>query len=71
MGCHVNLTRNKYPEQSDLLGKEVEVCFHYDTSAMFRAVCIRDDKESPFVTIFQLADCCSVVLATECQYAPY
>lgn len=71
MGCHVNLTKDKYPEQGDLLGKEVEVCFHYDTSSVFRAVCIRDDIEAPFETIFQLVDCCSVVRGAECQYQPY
>lgn len=68
MGCHVNITKDKYPAQGTSVGKEVKVCFHYDTSEWFRGVCIRDDIEEPYVTVIQLVEDGSVILANECQY---
>lgn len=67
MGCVANVTAEKFPRQGDVVGKRVKVCFHYDTSKQEEGVCVRDDVEEPFVTIFRL-DNGRHVLATECQY---
>lgn len=56
-----------FPKQGELLNREVEVCFHRDTSKTLFGVVVRDDVERPFVTIIKLADN-RYVLATECQY---
>ena len=67
MGCVTNLTAEKFPKQGDLVGKRVKVFFHYDASKQHEGVCVRDDVEEPFVSIFKLDDN-RHVLATECQY---
>jgi hypothetical protein len=68
MGTHKNISAKKFPKQGPLLNKEVEVCFHYDTSEMVRGRCIRDDTEEPYLSIFSLTNG-RVVLSTECQYS--
>lgn len=68
MGFVATITKDKFPNQSSVKGKRVRVFFHYDSSETFEGVCIRDDREVPWVTIFQL-DNGNVVLATECQYS--
>lgn len=68
MGCKKNITADKYPRQGSFLGKTVEVCFHYDTSATVRGKIIRDDAEEPGELIIQLENGW-VVRATECQYS--
>ena len=68
MGVHANIGAEKFPKQGEYIGqKRVLVCFNYDSSRTFPGVCIRDDIEEPFVTIFHLDDG-RAVLATECQY---
>lgn len=62
------ISADRYPRQMDWLGKEVEVCFHYDTSATIRGKIIRCDIEEPGKMIIQL-DNGWVVLSTECQYS--
>lgn len=69
MGVVNNIKHDAFPEQGSLLGKAVLVCFHYDTTNRIDAVCVRDDNEAPFLTIFRLADG-RHVLGTECQYSP-
>jgi hypothetical protein len=68
MGVHANITATKFPAQGSELNKRVKVYFHYDATVSFDAVCVRDDVESPFLTIFRLDDG-RHVLATECQYS--
>ncbi len=69
MGVHANISAEKFPKQGSFVGKQVNVCFNYDSGRMFPGVCIRDDMEEPFLTIFHLDDG-RAVLATECQYQP-
>ena len=68
MGCHKNIRSDKYPTQSNDVGRTVRVFFHYDTSNPYFGIIIRDDKEEPYKTIFELDDG-RVVLSTECQYS--
>jgi hypothetical protein len=68
MGVHANVSRDKFPRQGTFLGKEVKVCFNYETRNTVKGECVRDDVEEPFVTIFRLEDG-RHVLSTECQYS--
>jgi hypothetical protein len=67
MGYHPNITPDRFPRQGAFLGKTVEVCFDYDTSATLRGKVIRDDSEEPGRMII-LLDNGWAVLSTECQY---
>lgn len=67
MGVHANIDYDKFPRQSDWIGKRCEVCFNYDADRRLDAECVRDDREAPHLTIFKLADG-RYVTATECQY---
>jgi hypothetical protein len=67
MGVVKNISASSFPKQGRLLGKRTKVCFHYDTSVLFDGRILRDDAESPFVTIIQL-DTGVVVLGSECQF---
>lgn len=68
MGCVNNITPDKFPRQGSYLGRNVEVCFHYDTSATLRGKIIRDDAEEPGELIIHLENGW-VVRASECQYS--
>lgn len=68
MGQHNAIDINNFPKQSTLLGEKVRICFHSDSSKKIEGVCVRDDIEDPFLTIFRLADD-RYVLATECMYS--
>lgn len=69
MGMHKNISADKFPKQGEfLLKSKVQVCFNYDTSKSFDAVCVRNDDEEPHLTIFKLSDG-RHVLATECMYS--
>lgn len=68
MGVHQNISFDKFPEQGESLGKEVKVCFNYDTQQIIEGKIIRDDMEDPYLTIIQLKND-RIVLATECQYS--
>lgn len=68
MGCHKNISYDKFPDQGSLLNKEVEVCFWYDTSKLLRAKCVRDDRQEPYRALFMLEDG-RIIDATECQYS--
>ena len=67
MGAVATITSEKFPKQSDKIGKKVTVCYHFDTSKTHSGVIVRDDIEVPHVTIFKL-DNGRHILSTECQY---
>jgi hypothetical protein len=69
MGVHANIAADKFPKQGSYVGRRVNICFNYDAKRKLQGVCIRDDIEEPFLTIFRLDDG-RAVLATECQYQP-
>ncbi len=69
MGNHINVGFNKFPKQGDLLGKEVDVCFNYNTSKVMRGCIVRDDIEEPFLTIIE-GNNGKFYMSTECQYHP-
>lgn len=47
MGCHPNISVDRFPEQGGLLWQEVSVCFGYNTERNVRGVVVRDDIEDP------------------------
>lgn len=57
-----------FPKQGDRLGKRTTVCFHFNTSQTVGGVFVRDDAESPGVSIIKLDDG-RYVLTTECHYS--
>ena len=67
MGVHPNVGYDKFPKQGKSLGKNVKVCFNYDTRKTLKGNVIRHDMEEPFLTLFQLEDG-RVISATECHY---
>lgn len=67
MGVVANIGYDIFPKQGKYLGKEVEVCFHYDTSRVVRGKVVRDDAETPYATIIRLTDG-RYVSSKECQY---
>ena len=68
MGNLPNINYESFPKQSNKIGLEVKVCFHYDTSKTLKGTVVRDDIEYPWVMIIHLSDN-RFVLATECQYS--
>lgn len=69
MGVVANVGIDQMPKQGPWLGKRTMVCFRYDTSRTLMGTIVRDDYESPWVTVISLDDG-RVVLATECQHSP-
>lgn len=73
MGEHKNISINRFPKQSDWVGKDVEVCFNYDTSKKLNGKIVRDDMESPWEMIieveYELPYGKRCIKATECQYS--
>lgn len=67
MGMVTNITAENFPRQSDCVGSQVRVCFHFDTKKQLDGVIVRDDLEEPFVMLIKLEDD-RYVLATECMY---
>ena len=67
MGCVETITADKWPAQNFDCGRRVLVCFHYDTTKTTPGTVVRDDMESPYVTIIRLDDG-RHVLSTECQF---
>jgi hypothetical protein len=67
MGIVTNVGAEQFPRQGQFLGKRISVCFNYDTTRQFGAVCVRDDMEEPGRVIFKLDDG-RYVLSTECQF---
>ena len=68
MGCVETIGMERFPTQSDWVGRRVEVCFFYDTSHTIGGEIIRDDEESPNIMLIKLDDG-RVLLSTECQYS--
>lgn len=68
MGAHRNISIDKFPLQTDWVGKPVRVCFHYDATRYIEGQILRDDREEPFITIIKLTDG-RYVLAHECMYS--
>ncbi len=69
MGVVENISYDRFPRQSKkYLGKEVDVCFNYNLYKTIKGVIVRDDEESPGLTIIRLEDG-RYVLVTECQYS--
>jgi hypothetical protein len=64
----VDLRNDTYPEQSEYVGKEVKVCFWYDTTKTFKGKMLRDDRTVPWRTIIQLEDG-KIVEGAECQWS--
>lgn len=67
MGVVETIGIDKFPQQSESVGKKIKVCFNYDTSRYLEALIIRDDIGEPGVTLLLLEDG-RVIDATECQY---
>lgn len=67
MGVVNGISYDEHPRQGELVGKVVKVCFNYNADKYLKAICIRNDRESPGRTIFRLHDG-RVLLAAECQY---
>lgn len=71
MGMVEGINAENYPAQGNLIGKLQAICYEYDTSKTFIALCVRDDKDSPYRTIFKVdnvAEGTRFVLSTECMY---
>jgi len=69
MGIVANIRADSFPRQSEQLGKQVQVCFHYDISKIITGTVVRDDAETPWKTIIRLDDG-RHVLTTECMWSP-
>ena len=63
-----DLTEMQYPKQGSWLNKSAEVCFWYDMDNTVDAVCVRDDMEQPFRSVFRLKNG-RYVLGVECQHS--
>lgn len=59
----------RFPKQGPHWGKQVRVCFNYDTSRTMLGLVVRDDAEEPGRMIIKLEDG-RHVLSSECQYQP-
>jgi len=68
MGVHENIDYNKFPAQGRFLGRRCWVCFNYNVDKMIGGTLVRDDRESPGVTIIKLDDG-RYVLGMECQFS--
>jgi len=67
MGCHENISTEKFPKQGPFFNQRVQVCFNYDTSKTVDRKIVRDDVEDPHKTIIKLNNG-NYVLSSECQY---
>ena len=68
MGCVDTITYDTFPKQTEMVGKRVSVCYHYDASKKHLGTIIRDDKEKPFETIIK-PDNGRYLRTAECQYS--
>lgn len=69
MGCTSNIDIDHFPTQGCLLGRDVRVCFGFDTSRTLEGKVVRNDVEAPGLTIIRLSDG-RHILSTECQFQP-
>ena len=66
MGVKAGISATEYPEQSNI-GRKVLVMFNC-SNPVFHGVVIRDDKTTPYETIFMLDDG-RYIRSVECQYS--
>lgn len=67
MGVHENISYDRFPRQSDHIGKGVYVAFHYDLTRTLDGVIVRDDTEEPGRMIIKCGP--FYYLSTECQFS--
>lgn len=67
MGQSPLIGADKFPDQTEWVGRRVRVCFNYDTTRLIGGAFVRDDAFEPHVGIIKLDDG-RHVLAEECQY---
>ena len=67
MGYVNTISYDKFPKQSNKVGKRVLVTYHYELKDFHLGTVIRDDTEEPHVMIIKL-DNGNTILSTECQY---
>lgn len=74
MGMVSNINNVQFPVQGNFRGKKMKICFNYDTSKKYDAICIRDDAEEPGKMLFSfthpMTGKTEYVLSTECMYSP-
>ena len=68
MGIEENIDSAKFPRQSNLINKEVTVCFNYNAENSIQGVVVRDDIDRPFRMMIKLVGG-RYILSTECQYS--
>lgn len=66
MGC-VNIDFDHFPQQSETVGKDVRVCYNFNTRDCHLGKIIRSDSEEPYLTVIRLVNG-RVLLDSECQY---
>jgi hypothetical protein len=69
MGNENTISATAFPKQGMYLGKQVRVCFEFDTIGAMYGFVVRDDAEHPLRMIIRLNDG-RFVLSTECQWQP-
>ena len=69
MGVKPNIRHDQWPKQGDQLGRTVDICFNYDGAHTLRGRVVRDDREEPGETMFELEDG-RIVRAVECMWSP-
>jgi hypothetical protein len=70
MGVKTGISMDAWPEQTDWVGRRVDVCFLDDASHRIAGEIVRDDiSGNRPITIIKLDDG-RYVLNTECQYSP-
>lgn len=67
MGVVNNIDSVSFPKQGGFWGRQVRVCFNYDTSKTIIGLVVRDDAEAPGVMIIKLDDG-RHVLSSECMW---
>lgn len=67
MGQSAFVNADKFPDQTEWVGRKVRVSFNDDTRRQIGGVVVRDDAFEPHIGIIKLDDG-RHVLATECQY---
>ena len=67
-GYHENINADKFPKQFEHnIGHRVMLCFEYGSQREIPATILRDDAESPCITVYQTDDG-RIILSTECHW---
>lgn len=56
-------------KQGNWLNNKTEVCYHFNTNELEMGIVIRDDMESPWITVIK-TERGRYILTTECQHCP-